>query len=178
MISSVITSYSIHYTKLYDAIGINCSLGPKQIKPIVKELSKWTNLPLVVKPNAGLPDPVTNKYDVLPEEFAQELSSFVEYGVCIMGGCCGTTPEYIKELVNKVKGKSPNFNNSVVESAVCSATKTVVVNQPRIIGERINPTGKKLFKQALKDNNIGYILNQAIEHRITSYNVCYTKLLR
>ncbi len=146
-----------------DAIGINCSLGPKQIKPIVKELSKWTNLPLVVKPNAGLPDPVTNKYDVLPEEFAQELSSFVEYGVCIMGGCCGTTPEYIKELVNKVKGKSPNFNNSVVESAVCSATKTVVVNQPRIIGERINPTGKKLFKQALKDNNIGYILNQAIE---------------
>ena len=146
-----------------DAIGINCSLGPAEILPIVEELSKWTNLPLVVKPNAGLPDPVTDKYDVTPEKFAEEIEKLVKYGIRIIGGCCGTTPEYIKAVIKKLSDKKPVEVKNIIPSAICSATNTVYINQPRIIGERINPTGKKLFKQALIDNNIDYILKQAIE---------------
>lgn len=146
-----------------DAIGINCSLGPKELLPIVKELSQWTNLPIVIKPNAGLPDPVTNEYNVMPKEFADYILELNKYGIKIVGGCCGTTPDYIKETVSALSTVKPVTNNNVIPSAICSPTTTVIIDQPRIIGERINPTGKKLFKQALKDNNIDYILGQAIE---------------
>lgn len=146
-----------------DAIGVNCSLGPRELIPIIEEMSKWTNLPLVIKPNAGLPDPVTNKYDVLPEEFSECIADVVKYGVKFVGGCCGTTPDYIISVITKLKGISFVKNNNVISSAICTPSKTVAVNQPRIIGERINPTGKKLFKQALKNNDIDYILSQAIE---------------
>lgn len=150
-----------------DALGVNCSLGPKDLLPIVEEISKWTTLPIIVKANAGLPDPVTNKYNVLADEFSVICRKMLQYGVKILGGCCGTTPEYIKELKNmlndaKQKGEfvKPEIKR---ELAVCSPLKTVVVDQPRIIGERINPTGKKRFKQALKENDMDYILGQAIE---------------
>lgn len=146
-----------------DAIGVNCSLGPAELKPVVEELSKWTRLPLVVKPNAGLPDPVTNEYNVGPEEFAEFMKELVKYGVRFAGGCCGTNPDYIAALKEALSGLSHEEPEKNITSAVCSPTKTVIVNQPRIVGERINPTGKKLFKQALLDNNIDYILNQAIE---------------
>jgi 5-methyltetrahydrofolate--homocysteine methyltransferase len=146
-----------------DAIGVNCSLGPNELLPIVEEMSKWTNLPLVVKPNAGLPDPATGEYHVTPEEFAEDVKKMVQYGVRIAGGCCGTNPEFIKATVKALEDAEPVTNNKVIPSAICTPSKTVVVDQPRIIGERINPTGKKLFKQALKDNNIDYILGQAIE---------------
>lgn len=146
-----------------DAIGINCSLGPKELLPVVKELSEWTNIPIVVKPNAGLPDPVTNTYDVTPEDFAECAALMVSYGVKIFGGCCGTNPDFIRELKRVLSDKSYVKLNKNIPSAVCSATNTVVINQPRIIGERINPTGKKLFKQALLNNDMDYILNQALE---------------
>lgn len=146
-----------------DAIGVNCSLGPKELLPIIEELSKWTNLPIVVKPNAGLPDPVTNEYNVSPQEFASYVLDMNKYGIRIVGGCCGTTPDFIKETVKALSEVKPVIEKKDIPSAICSPTTTVVIDQPRIIGERINPTGKKLFKQALKDNNIDYILGQAIE---------------
>lgn len=146
-----------------DAVGINCSLGPKELLPVVKELSEWTTLPIVVKPNAGLPDPVTNQYNVTPEEFASYMEEMIPYGVKILGGCCGTNPDYIAALCKMLEGKKYIKQNPDMQPAVCSSTNTVVINQPRIIGERINPTGKKLFKEALLNNDMDYILNQAIE---------------
>lgn len=146
-----------------DAVGINCSLGPKELLPVAKELSEWTTLPIVVKPNAGLPDPVTNQYNVTPEEFASYMEEMIPYGVKILGGCCGTNPDYIAALCKMLEGKKYIKQNPDMQPAVCSSTNTVVINQPRIIGERINPTGKKLFKEALLNNDMDYILNQAIE---------------
>ena len=145
-----------------DALGVNCSLGPDELEPIVSEISKYTNLPIVIKPNAGLPDPNSNEYDVLPCDFAKSSLSLLKYGVKVLGGCCGTNPEYIKALKVGLADKKYQPARSSVDTAVCSASAVVEINQPRIIGERINPTGKKLFKQALVDNNIDYILTQAL----------------
>lgn len=145
-----------------DALGVNCSLGPDELEPIVSEISKYTNLPIVIKPNAGLPDPNSNEYDVLPCDFAKSSLSLLKYGVKVLGGCCGTNPEYIKALKVGLEDKKYQPAKSSVDTAVCSASAVVEINQPRIIGERINPTGKKLFKQALVDNNIDYILTQAL----------------
>ena len=146
-----------------DALGVNCSLGPDELYAVVEELGKYTRLPLVVKPNAGLPDPVTNEYNVSPEEFALKMAKMASIGATIMGGCCGTSPAYIAELKKALDGAEFVRKETEYVSAVCSASSTVVINQPRIIGERINPTGKKLFKQALKDHNLDYIMNQALE---------------
>jgi 5-methyltetrahydrofolate--homocysteine methyltransferase len=145
-----------------DALGVNCSLGPDDLEPIVSEISKYTNLPIVIKPNAGLPDPNTNEYDVMPDDFAKSSLSLLKYGVKVLGGCCGTNPEYIKALKDALADKKYQPSKSQVDTIVCSASSVVEVNHPRIIGERINPTGKKLFKQALVDNNIDYILTQAL----------------
>ena len=146
-----------------DAVGINCSLGPKQLAPLSEELLKRTDIPVILKPNAGLPDPVTGEYDITPEQFAKEMKAAAEKGVKIFGGCCGTTPEYIAALKSELCNVVPQKTKAEKCAAVCTPSKTVVINQPRIIGERINPTGKKLFKEALRENNMGYILNQAVE---------------
>ncbi len=146
-----------------DALGVNCSLGPDELKPIVAELAGISRVPLIVKPNAGLPDPVTNTYDILPDDFAASLRSIAGLGsVKFVGGCCGTTPDYIRALIKSLEGMSFRMNEPKGETAVCSGTTAVEISQPRIIGERINPTGKKLFKQALVNNDIDYILSQAI----------------
>lgn len=146
-----------------DAIGVNCSLGPEELTPIVKQLCEWTTLPVIVKPNAGLPDPVTNAYNFDAEKFGQCCEEFLNIGAVILGGCCGTTPAHVKALADKVKLHTPVKRKPVIPAAVCSANKTVIINQPRIIGERINPTGKKRFKQALLEHDTDYILNQAIQ---------------
>ncbi len=146
-----------------DAVGINCSLGPNELVPLVEQLSKWTDLPIVIKPNAGLPNPQNDEYDVSAEDFSNSIESFLKYGVKIVGGCCGTTPEYIKELKKKLSGKSFCKQNNTIPSGVCSAANTVEINCPKIIGERINPTGKKRFKQALLEDDMDYILSQALE---------------
>ena len=146
-----------------DAIGVNCSLGPKELYPVVEEICRWTELPVVVKPNAGLPDPVTNEYNCSPEEFAQYAEKLLPLGVKILGGCCGTSPDYIRALCSMLKGRKHISTEKHIPCAVCSPTSTVVIDRPRIIGERINPTGKKRFKEALAANDIGYVLSQAIE---------------
>ncbi len=146
-----------------DAVGINCSLGPKELMPIVKELCDIAALPVIVMPNAGLPDPETGKFSITAEEFAGYAKEMAQYGVHIFGGCCGTTPAFIKAVSEKLKGIDPVCRNTEKQSTVCSGTKVCHIDCPRIIGERINPTGKKLFKEALKNDDINYILNQAIE---------------
>ncbi|MBQ8614276.1 MAG: homocysteine S-methyltransferase family protein [Ruminiclostridium sp.] len=148
-----------------DAIGVNCSLAPTELYETVKEISRWTNLPLVVKANAGLPDPVTNEYSVSAQQFAEDYKFFRDStGVKIYGGCCGTSPEYIREVKKMLSEKAPVKREVCkIPPAVCSYAKTVDITTPRIIGERINPTGKKLFKEALRNNDINYILNQALE---------------
>lgn len=146
-----------------DAIGVNCSLGPAELYPVAEELCRWTNLPVVVKPNAGLPDPVTGGYDVTPQQFAEYAAKLVPLGVKIFGGCCGTTPEFIRELNAMLKTRKFCAIKHEIPAACCSASKTVVIDRPRIIGERINPTGKKRFKEALLANDIDYIIGQAIE---------------
>lgn len=146
-----------------DAIGVNCSLGPKELYPIVKELCGRTSLPVAVKPNAGLPDPVTNKYNITPKEFAELMEALIPLGVKIFGGCCGTNPEFISELNKMLKNNKYVETAHNIPAACCTASKTVVIDRPRIIGERINPTGKKRFKEALLANDMDYILSQAIE---------------
>ena len=145
-----------------DALGVNCSLGPNELEGVVSEISKYTDLPLVIKANAGLPDPNSNEYDILPDKFADCVADLLKYGVKIIGGCCGTTPEYIAEISKMLEDKTYQPQKKSVDTTVCSASTVVEINGPRIIGERINPTGKKLFKQALVDNNIDYILTQAL----------------
>lgn len=145
------------------ALGVNCSLGPDELAPIVKEFTIRTSLPVFVKPNAGLPDPNSNTYNVSPSDFSKSMGKIIDFGsVKLIGGCCGTTPEYISELKKVIETKKFKKAEAKTETSVCSATTAVEINQPRIIGERINPTGKKLFKQALLNNDIDYILSQAI----------------
>lgn len=146
-----------------DAIGINCSLGPKELVPAVSELIKYSPVPVFVKPNAGLPDPETNKYSLSAEDFASEMKVYADMGVKLLGGCCGTSPEYIEKLSLALKDKKWVKPCAEKISAVCSSSKTVLLDQPRIIGERINPTGKKLFKEALKRGDIDYILSKGTE---------------
>ncbi|MBQ5398960.1 MAG: homocysteine S-methyltransferase family protein [Ruminococcus sp.] len=146
-----------------DALGVNCSLGPRELSPIVREFTRWTALPVFVKPNAGLPDPNSNTYNVLPDEFADCMSEIIDFGsVKLVGGCCGTTPDYIRALKRVIDKKAFRRAELRRETSVCSATTAVELSEPRVIGERINPTGKKRFKEALLNNDIDYILAQAI----------------
>ncbi len=148
-----------------DAIGANCSLGPKQLRGVVEELLAHASIPVVLKPNAGLPKAVNGKtvFDITPEEFAQEIAKLVDKGVRVVGGCCGTTPDYIRALYQNTKDKTPC---EIVEkniTMVSSYTHAVKFEkEPILIGERINPTGKKRFKQALVEHDIDYILGEGI----------------
>lgn len=150
-----------------DAIGINCSLGPNDIYPLAQKLVEWTPLPVIVKANAGLPNLNSGGYDISAGQFAEQMDKFMDLGVQIIGGCCGTTPEYIREMKamlarRAAEGKTANRPAFVRRAAVCSSTQVVEIDGVRVIGERINPTGKKLFKEALLNHNIGYILTQGI----------------
>lgn len=146
-----------------DAMGVNCSLGPDELRPVVEEFVKWSNIPVFVKPNAGLPDPSSNTYDVSPEDFGKSMAGLMDLGsVKLVGGCCGTTPDYIKELVKAAENRKFHMNTPTMDTTICSATTAVEISQPRVIGERINPTGKKLFKEALVNNDLDYILSQGI----------------
>jgi len=146
-----------------DAIGLNCSLGPKQLLPILREIMAHTHLPVIAKPNAGLPDPVDGHYDLSPAEFAGAMAEAVAAGVRVVGGCCGTNPDYIRALHERVKDMAPGGRKVCRESLVCTATKAVTIDGVRVIGERINPTGKKRFQQALLNGDIDYIVDVAIQ---------------
>ena len=146
-----------------DAIGVNCSLGPKQLLPILREISANTHLPVIAKPNAGLPDPVDGHYDLSPDDFAEAMAEAVAAGVSVIGGCCGTNPDYICALHERVKDMIPGQREIRRTSMVCTATKAVTIDGVRVIGERINPTGKKRFQQALLAGDMDYIVDMAIQ---------------
>ena len=146
-----------------DAIGLNCSLGPDLLLPLVKELCESTRLPVIAKPNAGLPDPVDGHYHMDPEAFAQALLPCWEAGVTIFGGCCGTTPDYIRRVREALAGKSPVRRAYRPVSFLCTPTVPLPIDGVRTIGERINPTGKKRFQQALLEGDLDYILDVGIQ---------------
>lgn len=149
-----------------DALGINCGLGPKQMKEIVKELLKYASIPVIVNPNAGLPRSENGKtvFDVGAEEFAQDMEEIVTMGAWFAGGCCGTTPVHIQAMVEKCKEITPVPITPKNYTFVTSYSTAVELGgRPVIIGERINPTGKSKFKQALRDHNIDYILEEGVK---------------
>lgn len=146
-----------------DAVGLNCSLGPDQLVPLLQELCKNTRLPVVAKPNAGLPDPVDGHYDMEPEAFATYLKSCMEAGVTIVGGCCGTTPAYIRALKKTAETFTPTERHYEAISFVCTPVKPLRLNGVHVIGERINPTGKKRFQQALLEEDLDYILDVGMQ---------------
>lgn len=151
-----------------DALGANCSLGPKQMLPIAKRLYEATSLPLIMKPNAGLPKSVDGKtvFDVEPAEFADIMKELVSLGARILGGCCGTTPDYIRETVKQTKDLTLKPVVYREHTVVSSSQEAVYFDKrPILIGERINPTGKKLFKEALRNHDIGYVLNEGIKQK-------------
>ena len=157
-----------------DAIGANCSLGPKQLMGVMDELLKYCSVPVAFKPNAGLPksDGKVTYYDVGAEEFAQDIKIAVANGVRIVGGCCGTTPEYIKKVCELTRDMRPKEIEKKTYSVCTSYNKAVFFGEkPILIGERINPTGKKRFKQALLENDIGYILQEAVNQQTKGVHV-------
>ena len=163
-----------------DGLGVNCGMGPEQMIPIVKRMTETASVPILVNPNAGLPRTENGKtvYDVDPETFAQWMKKIAAMGVQAIGGCCGTTPEHIRRTVQCVRGTAPAAGHEALEvqgeqgvpfvpntpkhrTVVSSFSQAVEIGEkPVIIGERINPTGKKKFKEALRQNNIEYILTE------------------
>ena len=148
-----------------DALGINCGLGPEQMLPIFQEIVSHTSVPVIVKPNAGLPKQKDGAvyYDVDPAEFASVMEKIVEGGAAVVGGCCGTTPAHIRKMIETLGRRSVQHVEAEEETVVSSYGQAVILGKkPLIIGERINPTGKKRLKQALKEHDIDYILKEGI----------------
>ena len=150
-----------------DALGVNCSVGPAQMRGVVDELLEKSSLPVLVKPNAGLPiaDGNTVRYDIDEKAFATLMAEFVKKGARLVGGCCGTTPAYIESVVEATKGWKPLPITEKGITCVSSYTHAVEFSRPVLIGERINPTGKKRFKQALLEKDTGYVLSEGISQQ-------------
>jgi len=164
-----------------DALGLNCSLGPKEMMEPVRRLVEASSIPVIVKPNAGLPRDVDGKtvFDVGPEDFASTMKEIADLGACILGGCCGTTPDHIRALraaVNGGKEALPPYKPVTYKerTIVASYTHTVQIGGgavPVLIGERINPTGKKKFKEALRNKDIPYIIHQGLDQEAAGAHV-------
>ena len=151
-----------------DAIGANCSLGPRQLRGVAEELLQKASVPVILKPNAGLPKSINGKtvFDVTVDEFSDEVAALVKKGVRVVGGCCGTTPEYIASLYSKTSELAPVPIADKKITVVSSYTHAIEFGEsPILIGERINPTGKKRFKQALLENDIDYILSEGVNQQ-------------
>ena len=147
-----------------DAVGINCSLGPKEIFPMAKRLAEAVpgNFPVFVKPNAGLPRADGSGYDITPQLFALQMKPYRELHLFAAGGCCGTPPEFIKLLNGTFAGCTPGRPAHRMPSVLCTPVDTVTVDGITVVGERINPTGKKRFQQALREGDMNYVLEQAV----------------
>lgn len=148
-----------------DAVGVNCSLGPVQLAEIVRELRRHTRLPVIAKPNAGLPDPEDGHYDLSPEGFAEAMVQLVEAGATVIGGCCGTSPAYIRALCKAVQGISAGPVTYEPISFVCTPTVPLRIEGVQPIGERINPTGKKRLQAALLSGDLDYITALALQQK-------------
>ncbi|MCE5202402.1 MAG: homocysteine S-methyltransferase family protein [Synergistaceae bacterium] len=151
-----------------DALGVNCSLGPKQLAPIVRRILDASSIPVIVQPNAGLPvlEGGNARYDVTPEEFASYIGDFVASGVSVVGGCCGTTPEYIRLTKKLLSGCRPKIRTTSRRTGICSPSCPVFFGEDTvIIGERLNPTGKKTLQAALRAGDTDFILREAIRQQ-------------
>lgn len=151
-----------------DAVGFNCGLGPKQMIAFVEEIRRWTSLPIIIQPNAGLPESVNGQtiFNVSPTEFAEDMKKIAQLGVSYLGGCCGTTPKHLEEMIKLCSSIPANVPDRKNLSLVSSYSETVELGtKPVVIGERINPTGKKLFKEALRRNDIDYIIKEGISQK-------------
>ncbi|HIU57435.1 MAG TPA: homocysteine S-methyltransferase family protein [Candidatus Ornithomonoglobus merdipullorum] len=150
-----------------DCLGINCGLGPVQIAEMMEELSKISSIPIMAQPNAGLPQIVDGKtvYDVDPEQFGEECERIAKCGASVIGGCCGTTPDHIKALIERCGSYSPIVEEKNFTAAASYSKAVYLDDRPVIIGERINPTGKKKFKEALREGDVDYIVNEAFKQR-------------
>lgn len=153
-----------------DAVGCNCSTGPQDMLKVISSIKPYAKVPLLAKPNAGLPKMIDGKtvFDMEPEEFGKYVKSFIENGVGLMGGCCGTSPLYIEQIRKNVNGMNPVFNESKGISAVTSARKTVFIGFDKpvvVVGERINPTGKKKLQEELKEGKTAEVRRMAIEQK-------------
>ena len=147
-----------------DALGINCSLGPKEILPMARALCGAVpgDYPVFVKPNAGLPRADGSGYDITPQLFAMQMKPYRELGLFAAGGCCGTTPDFIRALHRVFDGCAVGREARPLPSVLCTPVQRVVVDGITVVGERINPTGKKRFQQALREGDMDYVLAQAI----------------
>ena len=147
-----------------DAIGINCSLGPREIFPMAKRLAEAVpgSFPVFVKPNAGLPRADGSGYDITPQLYAMQMKPYRELHLFAAGGCCGTTPEFIRLLNGVFADCQPGRPDHPMQSVICSPVSCVNVDGITVVGERINPTGKKRFQQALRERDMNYILEQAV----------------
>lgn len=149
-----------------DAIGLNCSMGPRELLPVAEKILRYSKLPVIVQANAGLPEIIDDEtiYTITPEEYVESVIAMLDRGVRIIGGCCGTDPEFIRQIAQVVKGRAPIPPQPEKCSAVTSATRTVFLDhRVTVIGERINPTGKPKLKEALRENRIEYILSEAVD---------------
>ncbi len=146
-----------------DAIGINCSLGPDDILPIARTLCAYTDLPVLIKANAGLPDPSTGAYSIDAETFLSQMLPYESLGVAAVGGCCGTTPEFIRLLAGHFAGKTPPARSAAQKGVLCSPTRIFVPDHPVIVGERINPTGKSELESELRAGKIDRLKSFAVE---------------
>ncbi|MCL2545308.1 MAG: homocysteine S-methyltransferase family protein [Clostridia bacterium] len=162
-----------------DCIGLNCSVGPQEMAAMARELMRWTNRPIAAKPNAGVPSLVDGHtvFAETPESFARAMAPLLELGVSAVGGCCGTTPDCIRELCRLAQNKKNRRREAVRASAVCSATKAVRIGGVTVIGERINPSGKEALQRALLEGDMDYLAEEAIEQAqagadILDVNVC------
>lgn len=145
------------------AIGVNCSLGPVEVAPILRSMRACTDLPLILKPNAGLPDPSTGEYLMKPDMFASACEALLDCGAVYIGGCCGTTPAFIKALSDRLSGREATWTEKTVHGICCAGNVCAFGEGVCVIGERINPTGKKRLAQALRDRDMNYVVAQAIE---------------
>ncbi len=148
-----------------DAVGVNCSLGPAELLPLIERVTKTVSIPVMAQPNAGLPEIEDGKtvFNVTAEEFASVMEKYLDLGVSIVGGCCGTNPDFTKKLREFANTRDVVKRTVEPFSCVCTPSNMVKIDEVKVVGERINPTGKKVFQQALRDNNIEYILKQAID---------------
>ncbi len=148
-----------------DCIGINCGLGPDKISVMMEELQKYASIPVMAQPNAGLPVIRNGKtvYDVSPHEFGVYMERIAKAGASVLGGCCGTTPEHIAECVRRCRDYVPKIEKKSFTVVTSYSNAVMLDDRPVIVGERINPTGKKKFKEALRAGDINYILGEALK---------------
>jgi len=157
-----------------DAVGVNCSLGPKELLGIVEKVCKYATKPVIVQPNAGLPKVIDGKtvFEVTPEDYAEAIEKMIDMGVCIIGGCCGTTPEHIKAVKDLTLRKIPVKREVMPISAVTSGQRAVILDGgTAIIGERINPTGKPKLKEALRNMDFDYIVSEAVSQQTAGADI-------